>query len=385
MRTRILALFLCTLVALLAGAPRLFAQTLVDAKDVPPEFKAGSVDDSDWALEERTSPFHLEHFKDTYADKLRDGEILSAVSEMVSLFDQQDWGENEPEQEKILNQLRPWLGAMSLALVSPGIEGPLDTLDEQNIFLVAFTEEGFGLDALRMETLADTSGQFVQFVQGYFSGTPEELPLYEWAEDGERVRLLLTSEQMRQWRLLQNTLTTLITDLSDLLSAKNVQELEDAVERWENFLDRGYSQMPWESLVNGWLIEPPGFPELGPPGHQWILLHPTVGLELSVDPLDEAKIKEAMHVEFLGHVWYRGEQLEDHWGVSATVSLREDLDPGIGVLVHIKRNWNLGVTWHDVDEDPFLFFSVDLFRFAKQNASKYVAEYEDVRAQLGLD
>jgi hypothetical protein len=92
-----------------------------------------------------------------------------------------------------------------------------------------------------------------------------------------------------------------------------------------------------------------------------------------------------MHVEFLGHIWYRGEQLGDYWGVSATVSLREDLDPGIGVQVHIKRNWNLGVTWHDVDEDPYVFFSVDLFRFAKQSASKYVAEYEDVRAQLGLD
>ena len=378
MRTRVLALFLCILVALLAGAPPLSAQNPVDA--VPSEFEDVPIDN--WESEERTSPFHRQRFEDTYADKIQTGQILAVASEMISLFDAQDWGENEPKQEKILNQLQHFLDALKVALLSPGIEGSLDTKAEQNIFLEAFNRAEFGLHTLQIETLTDASGEDVS---GYFKGTPDELLLYEWAEDGENVLLLLTSEQMRQWRLLQNALSNLVTEQVALVVASNVQELKDAVERWENFLDRGYSQMPWESLVNGWLIEPPGFPELGPPGHQWILLHPTIGLELSVDPLDEAKIKEAMHVEFLGHIWYRGEQLGDYWGVSATVSLREDLDPGIGVLVHIKRNWNLGVTWHDVDEDPFLFFSVDLFRFAKQNASKYVAEYEGVRAQLGLD
>ena len=382
MRTRILALVLCTLVALLVGAPALSAQTLVDAGDVPSEFEDVSVDDWVSESEERTSPFHQQRFVDTYADDIQTGRIFAVASEMISLFDAQDWGENEPKQEKILNQLQHFLDALKVALDSPGIEGSLDTKAEQNIFLEAFNTEEFGLHTLKMEEIADASGEDVS---GYFKGTPNELLLYEWAEDGNKVRLLLTPEQMRQWRLLQNALSNLVTEQVALVSASNVQELKDAVERWENFLDRGYSQMPWESLVNGWLIEPPGFPELGPPGHQWILLHPTVGLELSVDPLDEAKVKEAMHVEFLGHIWYRGEQLGDYWGVSATVSLREDLDPGVGVQVHIKRNWNLGVTWPDVDEDPFLFFSVDLFRFAKQNASKYVAEYEGVRAQLGLD
>jgi len=382
MRTRILALFLCVFMALLAGAPPLSAQTPVDAGEVPSEFEDVSVDDWVSESEERTSPFHRQRFEDTYADKIQAGQIFAVASEMISLFDAQDWGENEPEQKKILNQLQRFLAALKIALLSPGIDGPLETKLEQNIFLAAFNKEGFGLDALKMEEIADTSGEDVSC---YFKGTADELLLYEWDEDGDKVHLLLTPEQMRQWRLLQNALSNLVTEQVALVSAENVQELKDAVERWENFLGRGYSQMPWESLVNGWLIEPPGFPELGPPGHQWILLHPTVGLELSVDPLDEAKVKEAMHVEFLGHIWYRGKQLGDHWGVSATVSLREDLDPGVGVLVHIKRNWNLGVTWHDVDEDPFLFFSVDLFRFAKQNASKYVAEYEDVRAQLGLD
>ena len=65
--------------------------------------------------------------------------------------------------------------------------------------------------------------------------------------------------------------------------------------------------------------------------------------------------------------------------------MRDDLDPGIGALVHFKRNYSFGVTWHGEDEDPFLFFSVDLFSFAKQKAPQYVEKYEDLRARLGLD
>jgi len=156
-------------------------------------------------------------------------------------------------------------------------------------------------------------------------------------------------------------------------------ELKNAVERWENFLNKGYSMMPWESLLNGWWLDLPQN-DFGPPDHQWIILHPTLGLELSVDDLDESRVKETLHIEALGHIWYRGRQLEDYAGISATISLREDLDPGIGMLVHFKRNWNLGLVWHDVDEDPFLFFSVDLFNFAKQEIPKYVDRYNDVKA-----
>jgi hypothetical protein len=98
-----------------------------------------------------------------------------------------------------------------------------------------------------------------------------------------------------------------------------------------------------------------------------------------VDPLDESRAKEALHIEALGHVWYWGKKLDRFWGVSAAVSLREDLDPGIGVLIHLRQNWNLGITWHDVDEDPFLFFSVDLLQLVRQNATQYTKRYESVR------
>jgi len=361
---------------LLLAGPAFPFQTVVDEPPVEFEDPVG-----DWVTphEQEHSPFYRGRFADRYADRISSGAIYSVAEELVDTFDALDWGANESARQKIVSQLREFLVALNIALNAPGIAAPLDTETEQDIFLKRFNELRFGLDSLKMEELKDRSGEDVQ---GYFGGTPNEILLYEWIENGAKVRLLLKRTQVREWRLLQNALSNLVHDQIRLVRRANVKALQRAVTRWENYLDKGYSQMPWESLVNGWLIDAP---ELGPPDHQWTILHPSLGVELSVDPLDDARVKEAMHVEVLGHVWYRGDELEDYWGVSATVSLRSDLDPGLGFLVHVKRNWNVGVTWHDVDEDPFLFLSVDLFSFAKKKAPKYVAKYRQQRAMLGLD
>ena len=365
--------------AFLLGALAPSAQTLVE--ELPPEFEEPI---ENWVSETevQTSPYHRKRFTDDYAEKIQSGQILAVASEIISQFGTSHWGENAFKHEKIMHHLSAFLDAMRTALNAPGIEGPLETKFEQNTFLAVFNQQQFGLNSLQMEILTDASGNEVT---GYFKGTPNQLMLYEWAQGDEKIRLLLASSQVRQWRLLENALTNLVTEQVALISKANIQVLKNAVVRWENFLEKGYSQMPWESLVNGWLVEPPGFPEPGPPGHQWIILHPTLGLEFSVNKLDETRVKEAMHVEVLGHIWYRGRQLEDYWGASATVSLREDLDPGLGVMIHIKRFWNIGIAWHDSDDDPYLLFSVDLFRFAKQNAPKYVEKYKSIRTQLGLE
>jgi hypothetical protein len=364
-----------TLLSLLLAAPAAAAQ--VPADEIPPEFEEPL---EEWVTEREvaSSPFHRQRFADVYLEHIEDGRIHAVAAALVATFEALDWGAHADQQQRIVNQLARFLAALDEALHAPGIQGPLDTRAEQNIFLEELGARRHGLDSLKPETLADPSGEDVP---GYFGGTTNELLLYEWGEDGESVLLRLSAEEVRQWRLLQNALSNLVLQQAQLVREENVRALRTAVVRWENYLDRGYSQMPWESFANGWLIDAPA---LGPPDHQWVLLHPTIGFELSVDPLDESRVKEALHVELLGHVWYRGRELEDYWGVSATVSLRDDLDPGIGALVRIRRNWNLGVTWHDVDEDPYLFFSVDLLSFARRKAPEYVARYRDVRARLGL-
>jgi len=377
MRRRIFECLSLLAIVLVATTAAVVAQTLVSG--VPPEYEQ-PVDT--WATpdEVANSPFHRQRFADVYSGKVRAGRVADIANDMVDRFGALDWAGHASDHQKIMNQLRFFITALDSALRSPGIEGPLDTSEEQSTFLNALNAHDQGLKSLGMETVRDANGNDVPC---YFKETPDQLPLYEWADDGEHVRLLLPADEVREWRLLQNALSNLVEVQTRLIGTANVQYLRDAVERWENYLDRGYSQMPWESLINGWVIAVPGFPKLGPPNHQWIIVHPTVGLELGVDPLDETRVKEAMHIEVLGHIRYHGEKLGNYWGVSAIISLREDLDPGVGALVHISRNWNLGVTWHDVDEDPFIVFSADLFQFAKREVTKYVERYNEVRADLG--
>ena len=63
----------------------------------------------------------------------------------------------------------------------------------------------------------------------------------------------------------------------------------------------------------------------------------------------------------LGHLWYVGPQLEDYWGFSAVVNLRDDMDPGYGGLVRFGRGLNLGAVWRSEADAPFLFFSFDVY------------------------
>ena len=377
MRSRALHAGGLLLVLALALPTPLGAQLVVAAEDVPPEYEEPV---ASWVVEQevRTSPYHPARFGDAYLADVGAGRIGAVVGDLVRRFDAEAWGAHEPEQGRIVRQLYRLLSAVETALLAPGISGPLDTVEEQDAFLAALEAGGVGLRLLQMEPLVDDAGEEVP---GYFGGSADELALFAWEPDGEHVRLLLAPAEVRQWRLLAYALDELLTRQVELVRRENVEDLRAAVARWENYLDEGYSQMPWEALVNGWLIEPP---ELGPPDRQWIVMHPTVGVELSVEPLDEATVKESLHVEALGHLWYRGRELDDYWGVSASISLREDLEPGIGLLVHLKRHWNLGITWHDVRDDPFLFFSVDLFGFARQNAASYVERYEGALDALGL-
>lgn len=362
-------------VLLLTPTP-LFAQTLID--EAPPEYEEPL---ETWVLPEEVeeSPFHRQRFEDTYSDRIFAGQIYSVAKEMVTAFDSLDWQANERDKRKIMNQLLLFLDALEVALHAPGIEGSLDLKAEQNIFLKTLGQQEFGLNSLQKDSVLDGNGEDVP---GYFRDTPNELPLYQWEDGG--IRLLLAPAHVRQWRLLENSLTSLVRDQTLLVSAANIRTLEHAVIRWENFLDKGYSQMPWESLLNGWWVDAPGAPEFGPPGHQWIICHPTLGFDVYVDSRDAMRGKEALYLEMFGRIWYYGELDEDYWGFSAALSLREDANPGFGAMVHIMRNWSMGITWHEKD-DPNFFISTDLFKIANRQAPQYVSQYRETLALLNAN
>lgn len=361
-----------------AGLQPLHAQNPVEELEPPYE---EAVDAWASSTEIDESPFHRQRLHDSYASMLQSGQVHAVVFELVAAFDNQDWGNEEVSQQRILRRLALFVRAVRDAMDSPGIQGPLDTLLEQDAFLRALNQLHFGLDSLQKDDSLLGDAQ----ASGYFRGTPDEVMLFHWDQAAGGYILGLRETRVRQWRMLENTLSTLLLTLTHEVGQANVSGLQQRVERWDNFLNHGYSQLPWESLINGWLIPPSGVAGPGPPNHQWVIMHPSLGVELSTGSLSDTRVKEALHVEALGHIWYHGDMLDDYWGVSATISLRDDLDPGIGAMVHINRNWNLGITWHNVEDDPFLFFSFDLFQFARQEAQSYSSQYQQLRATLGLD
>lgn len=351
-------------------------------REVPPEYSEGTVTgDQGWATqrERELSPYHRQRLHDSLAPVLERGGILAAATELVGTFRADAWLATYADTKaRLLIELERFLVDIEAALGAPGIVGLVDTLDEQGFFLDAFNARGRGLETLR-PALIDRDG--VEIPAWFSPQDPVFFYVYDAEasaeQDEDLYRLLLPSELMRRWGLLADTLTQLLGNQVALLRERNVLDLELAVTRWGNYLDRGYSQYPWESLANGWLLE---LPELGPPKRQWILFHPTLGVEAR-GSLDELRVKEALNVELVGHLWYTQER-DNYFGLSLTASLREDLDPGLGVLFHVRRNWNLGVTWHDHDDDPFLFMSLDLFAFARAKHERYESTRAELRSRL---
>jgi hypothetical protein len=193
-----------------------------------------------------------------------------------------------------------------------------------------------------------------------------------------------------------DTVNHLLTDFKRPALRQTVKAIENAKARWEIYMQEGMSQFPWEAAFNGWAVGADNIQY--PPTRQWILLHPELAVEVSTRSIKEVTAKESLAIELLGHVWYRWKNLDQPeaglqwWGISAAVSLRDDLRPGLGVVTHYGRFVTLGITWHDTDEDgrwfndaPFLMIGIDLFRFAEGRAPAYQKRWEraiEVREQI---
>jgi hypothetical protein len=167
--------------------------------------------------------------------------------------------------------------------------------------------------------------------------------------------------------------------------AAAVAAIAAAAERWRQYVFDGRSQYPWEIALNG-LTTAARSDIQNPPRRQWVLLHPEVGVEIGRGGADGAYLtgKESALVQALGHIWYRwpttiGEDLR-WWGVSGSVSLREEQRPGVGVTVHYGKVVNVGVLWREVDRNgrrerlPYVHTGVDLFRLARKRLPGWLAK-----------
>lgn len=112
-----------------------------------------------------------------------------------------------------------------------------------------------------------------------------------------------------------------------------VAELERNDLAWDNYLQRGYPQFPWENLANDHWVSSAWN---RPPSHQWILVHPTPGLLLDLGAAKRSELDAALLVHAVGHVWY-DDAREWYFGASATVALTSERNRGLGygVTLHV--------------------------------------------------
>jgi hypothetical protein len=149
---------------------------------------------------------------------------------------------------------------------------------------------------------------------------------------------------------------------------------------WQNYLERGFSQYPWESAVNS-TITPWIFGEYSwydPPTSQLVVLHPEVGTLLDVRGTSGEGADPALLVHGLGYIRYFGDEREWFLGLSGTASFGDD-EAGIGYgpslhFGHVKLSSkiphiSLSVLWQDYDKGdkgPILAISVDLWRMVSK-------------------
>lgn len=185
----------------------------------------------------------------------------------------------------------------------------------------------------------------------------------------------LTEEQTLDLRLRANTIDLLGQMGWKELIQINLNAVRNAEARWVNYLDRGFSQYPWEASLNGWLTE---YSVESPPGHQFILLHPDGALELGPLRAEDATVKEALTLALLGWVNYYGAGGDSFWGFSCATSFRDDMGIGAGGLLYFGSTASIGLMWHDRNRDdrldgrPFLSVSIDLFRLAGVKGGGYL-------------
>lgn len=161
---------------------------------------------------------------------------------------------------------------------------------------------------------------------------------------------------------------------------------------WVWFLESGLGQFPWERAFNALTDRRGGIEVL--PDRQWVLFHPSVAAELGEGDfaLDELRAHEALLVEPFGFVRYRFsgpvERPErSFWGGSLLVSMREDEDPGVGLLAR-RGTIGLGAIWRQVDDDDggtsdeiSLVFTLDLLGRIQQGQETYES-YRDSLTNL---
>lgn len=143
--------------------------------------------------------------------------------------------------------------------------------------------------------------------------------------------------------------------------------------RWDNFMERGYSMLPHEVFINGFMPRS----ALEPPNLQLIVAHPSAGTQIvssSVRTLRDGRREDVLTLEPLGVVGY-GPEHSWYGGVSWVITFPSSGRIGSGAMLHAGRLGHVAYVWRPVDadgkrRDGFLM-SLDLYQYLAGAATQW--------------
>ncbi len=188
-----------------------------------------------------------------------------------------------------------------------------------------------------------------------------------------------TVTQAIEIRAVVDRMRTIFVALKEKPYERVTARLTDIDASWSNYLEKGYSQYPWESLLNSYVTP---FTWESPPHHQFVFLHPELGFEIDTRAAKGSSAQAALMVHTVGYVAYPSDARDWFVGGSATLTFSDqDFGLGIGPTLHV--GWaktysvlphiSVGAYWHDFSSGshgPIIGFSLDFWRLLnKDNGS----------------
>ena len=159
-------------------------------------------------------------------------------------------------------------------------------------------------------------------------------------------------------------------------SMEKVYERAAAASRgWTNYLEHGYSQYPWETIVNNsvtkWVFGKYSWDD--PPREQLVFLHPEFCTLIDTSGDGDRRTESALLVHGLGYVRYFGDERSWFAGLSGSACFSDvQPDVGYGATLHIDLaglgmrlpHLSAGAVWFDSPEgwgDPAVSVTADFW------------------------
>jgi hypothetical protein len=159
--------------------------------------------------------------------------------------------------------------------------------------------------------------------------------------------------------------------------------LDGIITRWENYRAYGYSQFPLELFVNG--LNAGGL-SLEPPRQQFIVLHPSLALELSGSGWENFRRRESLSIEALGWLRY-SEDRRSYAGISVAALFPADDTVGLAAMLHWGNFFQLGYAMRSRGQGQWqgdsVVMSLDLYGFMGYSKGKAEGILADLKKLKG--